>query len=106
MIPTFTYLHKRKNNLFAGSDSGGERAAAIYTLVATTKLYGLHPENYLRDILAKIAEGGTINRIDELVPWRMIPAATTLIAIVDLSANFERTPSVSTILRSPPATCA
>jgi hypothetical protein len=31
---------------------------------------------YLRDILAKIAEGHTINRIDELVPWRMIPEAT------------------------------
>jgi len=34
-------------------------------------------EAYLRDILTKIAEGHTINRIDELVPWRMIPAATT-----------------------------
>ena len=67
----------RKNYLFAGSDSGGERAASIYTLVATAKLNGLNPETYLKDILAKIAEGHTINRIDELVPWRMIPAATT-----------------------------
>jgi transposase len=67
----------RKNYLFAGSDSGGERAAAIYTLVATAKLNGLNPETYLRDVLAKIAEGHTINRIDELVPWRMIPAAAT-----------------------------
>ena len=65
----------RKNYLFCGSDSGGERAAAIYTLVATAKLNGLNPEAYLRDILAKIAEGHTINRIDELVPWRMIPPA-------------------------------
>jgi IS66 C-terminal element len=65
----------RKNYLFAGSDSGGERAATIYTRVATAKLNGLNPETYLRDILAKIAEGLTINRIDELVPWRMIPAA-------------------------------
>jgi len=61
----------------AGSDSGGERAAAIYTLVATAKLNGLNPETYLRDILAKIAEGHTINRIDELVPWRMTPATAT-----------------------------
>jgi transposase len=67
----------RKNYLFAGSDTGGERAAAIYTLVATAKLNALNPETYLRDILAKIAEGHTINRIDELVPWRMIPAAAT-----------------------------
>ena len=67
----------RKNYLFAGSDSGGERAASIYTLVATAKLNGLNPETYLQDVLAKIAEGHTINRIDELVPWRMIPATTS-----------------------------
>jgi transposase len=66
----------RKNYLFAGSDSGGERAASIYTLVATAKLNGLNPETYLRDILAKIAAGHTINRMDELVPWRMFPPAT------------------------------
>lgn len=67
----------RRNYLFAGSNSGGERAAAIYTLVATAKLNGLNPETYLKDVLAKIAEGHTINRIDELVPWRIIPAAVT-----------------------------
>jgi transposase len=67
----------RRNYLFAGSDSGGERAASIYTLVATARLNGLNPETYLRDILAKIAEGHTINRIDELVPWRMTPPAAT-----------------------------
>jgi transposase len=65
----------RKNYLFCGSDSGGERAAAIYTLVTTAKLNGLNPETYLRDILAKIAAGHTINRINELMPWRMIPPA-------------------------------
>jgi hypothetical protein len=63
----------RRNYLFAGSDSGGERAASIYSLVATAKLNGLNPEAYLRDILAKIAEGHPINRIDELLPWRMVP---------------------------------
>src|SRR5919202_455551 len=67
----------RRNYLFAGSNSGGERAAAIYTLVATAKLNGLNPETYLKDVLAKIAEGHTIKRIDELVPWRIIPAAVT-----------------------------
>jgi transposase len=67
----------RKNYLFAGSNSGGERAASIYTLVATAKLNGLNPEAYLRDSLAKIAEGHTINRIDELLPWQMVPTAAT-----------------------------
>lgn len=61
----------RKNYLFAGSDKGGERAACIYTLVQSAKLNGLNPETYLCDILARIAEGHPINRIDELLPWRM-----------------------------------
>jgi hypothetical protein len=68
-------VHKRKNYLFAGSDSGGERAANIYTIAESAKLNGLNPEAYLRDILTKIAEGHPINRIAELVPWRMLPPA-------------------------------
>jgi hypothetical protein len=62
-------LHKRKNYLFAGSDSGGDRAAAVYTIIQTAKLNDLNPEAYLRDTLAKIAEGHPISRIDELMPW-------------------------------------
>ena len=58
----------RKNYLFAGADSGGDRAAAMYTIVQTAKLNDLNPEAYLRDTLAKIAEGHPINRIDELMP--------------------------------------
>jgi hypothetical protein len=61
----------RKNYLFAGSDRGGERAASIYTLVVTAQLNGLNPEAYLKDILTRIADGHPINRIDELMPWRM-----------------------------------
>ena len=64
----------RKNYLFAGSDSGGERAASIYTLVVTARLNGLNPEAYLKDVLTRIAEGHPINRIDELTPWRMAAA--------------------------------
>ena len=65
----------RKNYLFTGSDSGGERAAAIYTIVQTARLNGLNPEAYLNDILTRIADGHPINRIAELMPWR-ITAAT------------------------------
>lgn len=59
----------RKNWLFAGSDAGGERAAAIYSLIETCKLNGIDPEAYLRSILTHIADH-SINRIDELLPWR------------------------------------
>jgi transposase len=60
----------RKNYLFVGSDSGGDRAAAIYTLVQTAKLNDVNPEAYLRDILTKIAEGHPLNKIDALLPWQ------------------------------------
>jgi transposase len=58
----------RKNYLFAGSDAGGERAAAIYSLIETAKLNGMDPEAYLRDVLSRIADH-QINRIAELLPW-------------------------------------
>jgi hypothetical protein len=61
----------RKNYLFAGADSGGDRAAAMYTIMQTAKVNDLNPETYLRDTLAKIAEGYPISRIDELMPWNV-----------------------------------
>ena len=60
----------RKNYLFAGSDVGGERAAAIYSLIGSAKLNGLDPEAYLRQVLTRIADH-PINRIDELLPWNL-----------------------------------
>ena len=63
----------RKNYLFMGSDAGGERAAAVYSLVETAKLNGLDPQAYLRDVLACIADR-PINRIDELLPWNFVLA--------------------------------
>ncbi len=58
----------RKNYLFCGSDTGGERAAAIYSLIGTAKLNGLNPEAYLRDVIGRIADHPA-NRLDELLPW-------------------------------------
>jgi transposase len=66
----------RKNFLFAGADCGGERAAALYTLLETAKLNGLDPERYLRDVLARIADH-PINRIDELLPWNLAAETTS-----------------------------
>ena len=60
----------RKNYLFAGSNGGGERAAALYTLVETAKLNRLDPEAYLRDVLTRIADH-KINRIGDLLPWNI-----------------------------------
>jgi hypothetical protein len=60
----------RKNFLFAGADFGGERAAAMYTLLETAKLNGLNPEAYLRHALERIADH-PINLIDELLPWNV-----------------------------------
>jgi hypothetical protein len=60
----------RKNYLFAGSDAGGERAAAAYTLIETAKLNGLDPEAYLRELIGRIA-GHPINRIAALLPWNI-----------------------------------
>jgi transposase len=67
----------RKNYLFAGSDAGGERAASIDTLIGTAKLNGLDPEAYLRDVLTRIADH-LANRIDELLPWSISAASSSV----------------------------
>jgi hypothetical protein len=63
----------RKNYLFAGSDRGGESAAAVYSLIGTAKLNRIDPESYLRNVLSRIAEH-PINRIEELLPWNVATA--------------------------------
>ena len=65
----------RKNYLFAGSDAGGERAAAIYSLIGSAKLNGLDPEAYLREVMTRIADH-PINRIRSCCPGtsaRLLP---------------------------------
>ena len=67
----------RRNYLFAGSDSGGERAAILYGLIGTARMNGLDPEAYLRYVLARVGEH-PIKRIEELLPWnvagKLVPA--------------------------------
>jgi transposase len=62
----------RKNFLFAGSDSGGQSAAAFYSLLGSAKLNGHNLEAFLREVLARIG-GHPINRIAELMPWNLKP---------------------------------
>jgi hypothetical protein len=71
----------RKNFLFAGSDAGGERAAAMYILIGTAKLNGRDLDTYLRAVLARIADYPA-NRIDELLPWKLVaPPAPEILAL-------------------------
>ena len=69
----------RKNWLFCGSDSGGERAAAFYTLVRTARLNGIEPEAWLIDVIARIGSH-PINRLAELLPWNWSQPATQSVA--------------------------
>ena len=66
----------RKAWLFAGSDRGGERAAAIYTLIATAKLNGLDPRAWLADVLRRINDHPA-SRLNELLPWNWRTTAMT-----------------------------
>ena len=60
----------RKNWLHAGSDAGGERAAALYSLIGSAKLNGIDPQAYLRHVLERIAEH-PVKRVAELLPWNV-----------------------------------
>lgn len=60
----------RKNWLFAGSNAGGERAAAVYTVTETAKLNALDPRDYLRQVLERIADH-PVRKVHELLPWNL-----------------------------------
>ena len=58
----------RKSWLFAGSDRGGQRAAALYSLIVTAKMNDIDPQAWLADVLCHIADH-PVHRLDELLPW-------------------------------------
>ncbi len=63
-------LRCRKSLHYAApSDGGGERWAVIGSMIETCRLNGVEPYAYLKDVLARMAAGHPINRIDELLPW-------------------------------------
>lgn len=65
----------RKSWLFCGSDRGGWRAAAMYSLIVTAKINGIDPQVCLADVLARIATHPA-QRLDELLSWNWTPAST------------------------------
>ncbi len=69
----------RRNWTFCGSDRGGERAAAIYTLIATAKLNDIDPEAWLADVLRRINDHPA-SRLGELLPWNWKALPATLAA--------------------------
>jgi transposase len=70
----------RKSWLFCGSERGGQRAAAMYSLIVTAKMNGVDPQAWLADVLARIA-GHPAHRLDELLPWNWRKAAAADSAI-------------------------
>jgi hypothetical protein len=64
----------RKSWLFCGYDRGGERAAAMYSLIVTAKMNGVDPQAWHADVLARIA-AHPAQRLDELLPWNWRPLA-------------------------------
>lgn len=70
----------RRNWLFAGSRPGGERAAALYTVIQTCKANGVDPHAYIADVIAKVAGDWPASRWDELMPWNWMPPANSPIA--------------------------
>jgi transposase len=67
----------RKSWLFCGSDRGGQRAAAMYSLIVTAKMNGVDPQAWLADVLARIATHPA-HRLDELLPWNWTPRASAI----------------------------
>jgi transposase len=71
----------RKNALFAGSDSGGDRWAILASLINTAKLHDIEPQAYLADVLDRMVSGRIkVNTLRELLPWNWRAARATAAA--------------------------
>jgi hypothetical protein len=51
-----------------GSDAGGHRAAAVYTLIETCKMNDVDPQAWLADVLARLPDYPA-HKVAELLPW-------------------------------------
>lgn len=69
----------RKSWLFCGSDCGGRRAAAMYSLIISAKMNDVDPQAWLADVLARIA-AHPAHRLDELLPWNWRPKVSNVVA--------------------------
>ncbi len=70
----------RRNWLFVGSRTGGERAAAIYTIIQMCKANGVDTQAYITDVIAKVADDWPASRWNELMPWNCPPEPARLAA--------------------------
>ncbi len=69
----------RKNWTFAGSDEGGRRAAAIYTLIQTARLNNIDPQAWLADVLTRLPDHPA-SKIADLLPWNWKPTGISVAA--------------------------
>jgi hypothetical protein len=83
--------HRPTQLSVAGADSGGARAAALYSLICTARLNGVAPEACLRHVLANIADH-LVNRVDDFLPWN---------GVARLSRACKNTPLISGVMPSP-----
>ena len=88
----------RKSWLFCGSDRGGERAAAMYSLIVTAKMNGVDPQAWLADVLARIA-AHPAHRLDELLPWNWRQKDTSRAGAGGLTMHVNKVYHVTTIDR-------
>ena len=70
----------RRSWMFCGSDRGGHRAAAMYSLIVTAKMNDIDPQAWLADVLARIA-AHPVHRLDELLPWNWAATRTVTAAV-------------------------
>jgi hypothetical protein len=92
----------RKNWTFAGSDEGGRRAAAIYSLIATAELNDIDPQAWLADVLARLPDHP--ERIDKLLPLSWQPQSVVHAALSADQPSAQKTGRMRTSTTFPAST--